>query len=330
MADIVKSQYMFVEYAATTIPSQGEKKRRGGPTEVRSHITKEFHRRTKIKRLKACTGVPPTPKLKPQTRTGAAEEDDNAKQNEESQSPEKDAETGAAWDRYSSNDISVQRFAAQQSNIVLGHGGFNAFDILTGQRMPRYIHLVLDHVCSRRQKVCAQCNGQLLITCFQALQISWPNTLPVMSKAGDNPVKSAWLKCALQWPVVFHAFIYATTLHLLCAYDGQELIESGPLMRLSHKIETIKLVNEQLRSLDGPASDALVLAVVILAIHGSRDEKEYPKVHPPSPLAFAQNLHVYGNMVADEQHTQAILLLIKQKGGLEAFEVFGMADTMAL
>ncbi|KAI1607917.1 hypothetical protein EDD37DRAFT_670367 [Exophiala viscosa] len=308
MADVVESQYMFVEYAAATVPSPNGKRRRGGPTEVRSHITREFHRRTKIKRLKACTGITATPELKLQARTGAAEEDHDAKQVEESQSPEKDPEMGAAWNRCSSNDISLQQSDAHRSNVFLGDGGFNAFDILTGQRMPRYIHLVLDH----------------------ALQISWPNTLPVMSKAVVNPVKGAWLKCAMQWPVVFHAFIYATTLHLLCAYNGQELIESGPLMRLSHKTETIKLVNEQLRSLKSPASDALIMAVVILAIHGSRDEKEYPKVHPPSPLASAQNLHVYGNMVADEQHTQAILLLIKQKGGLEAFELFGMADTMAL
>jgi hypothetical protein len=35
-------------------------------------------------------------------------------------------------------------------------------------------------------------------------------------------------------------------------------------------------------------------------------------------------------MVNEEQHLQAIILLIMQKRGLESLELFGMADTMAL
>lgn len=145
-----------------------------------------------------------------------------------------------------------------------------------------------------------------------------------------NPVRSAWLKCAMQWPLAFHAFIYATTLHLLCAHNGRELTDSAPLLRLFHKVETIKLVNEQLHNLSGLPSDALIMAVTILAIHGKRDETVYPELHPRSPLATAQQLHVYGNMVNDEEHVQAIILLIMQKGGLEAIDLYGMADTMAL
>ncbi|KAK4938990.1 hypothetical protein LTR10_020649 [Elasticomyces elasticus] len=287
MVDVAESQYMFVEYAATTRPSQGEKRRRGGPTEVRSHITKAFHRRTKITRLEASTRVPATPELKPQTSTGAAKGDDDAAQIGRSLSSDKDAKTGVARNRCSSKDGSVQYYTDQQSNTVLRDGGFNAFDLLTGQRMPQYIHLVLDH--------------------FKVPGLNVP--------------------CSV---LLFHAFIYATTLHLLSASNGRELIQSGPLIRLSHKTETIKLVNQQLRSLDGPASDALIMAVAILAIHGSRDETVHPEVHPPSPLASAQNVHVYGNMINDEQHTQAILVLIEQKGGLESLELFGMADIMAL
>ena len=135
---------------------------------------------------------------------------------------------------------------------------------------------------------------------------------------------------AMEWPVAFHAFIYATTLHLLCAYNGRELIDSAPLLRLSHKVETIKLVNEQLHNLEGAPPDALIMAVAVLSVHGSRDDTPYPEVHPISPLAKAQNLHVYGNMVNEEKHIRGIMLLITQKGGLDGMELYGMADTMAL
>lgn len=60
----------------------------------------------------------------------------------------------------------------------------------------------------------------------QATTSSWPNTVPVKCR-DDNPVKGAWLRCTTQWSVVFHAFIYATTLHLRCAYKGCEWIYSA-------------------------------------------------------------------------------------------------------
>ena len=103
-------------------------------------------------------------------------------------------------------------------------------------------------------------------------------------------------------PVAFHAFLYATSFHILCAYGGREINESAGLLRLSHKVETIKLVNEQLQRLSlgektgrkGSGSgmrrgsegvekerrgsgvmtptDALIMAVMILSIHSQRDE----------------------------------------------------------
>ncbi len=54
------------------------------------------------------------------------------------------------------------------------------------------------------------------------------------------------------------------------------------------------------------------------------------QVHPLSPLATAQNLHVYGSMANDEKHIQGIRLLVAQKGGLDNIHLYGLADTMAL
>jgi len=170
-----------------------------------------------------------------------------------------------------------------------------------------------------------------------------------------NPVRSAWLKCGMEHPVAFHAFVYAASFHILCAYNGREISDSAPLLRLSHKVETIKLVNEQLQSLSlsspkrkgrdhstwrdtgdrggttttGP-TDALIMALTIMSVHNARHDTEYPKVHPTSPMAKVNNLHVYGAMINDEKHIQGILLLIGQKGGLDSIELYGMADTLQL
>lgn len=137
----------------------------------------------------------------------------------------------------------------------------------------------------------------------------------------------------MEHPIAFHSFIYATTLHMLDAHKGQEIVTNAPMLRLEHKTRTIALIKDTLAMQQDPhtpPSDALIMAIAILAIHGSRDPVIHPHVHPQSPLAEAQNLHVYGNMVNDESHVKWITYMIMQKGGLDGLELYGMADTMAL
>ncbi|KIX06546.1 uncharacterized protein Z518_04522 [Rhinocladiella mackenziei CBS 650.93] len=304
MACTAQNRYMFVEYSAPAPPVKGQKKRRGGPSEVRAHITKEFHRRLRVKRLDALKGTVPLPE-RPKVANPTIEQEDEEQDWKHSGTRSPSIHTRPASPN---KNIPPELYLSRRLRTVLGEGRMDPFDVLPAHRMPLFIHMVLDH----------------------ALAHSWPNTVPTRSPAVMNPVKSAWLKCAMEWPVAFHAFIYATTLHLLCAYNGRELIDSAPVLRLSHKVETIKLVNEQLHNLNGLPSDALIMAVTILAIHGTRDATAYPQIHPASPMAEAQNLHVYGNMVNEEEHVPAILWLIMQKGGLDGIELYGMADTMAL
>jgi hypothetical protein len=174
----------------------------------------------------------------------------------------------------------------------LGEGRIDPFNTLPTRDPSTFVHRVLDH----------------------ALVHSWPNTVPHRhsSRAPTNPVNSSWLKLAMEHPVAFHAFLYATSFHILCAYEGREVNDSASLMRLSHKVETIKLVNEQLQGLslgtarrkgsgqtegcgegndggDGSANaregsgtvtttmptDALIMAITIMSVHSQRDEVSF-------------------------------------------------------
>lgn len=47
-------------------------------------------------------------------------------------------------------------------------------------------------------------------------------------------------------------------------------------------------------------------------------------------MAGAQHVDIYGSMINDEKHIQGILLLIKEKGGLDNIELYGLANTMQL
>ncbi|EXJ64544.1 hypothetical protein A1O7_00880 [Cladophialophora yegresii CBS 114405] len=368
-------RFMFVEYSKPVEPAKGQKKRRGGPSEVRAHITKNYHRTLRVKRLESLKqGEVPASfgsehKLLQRQDSSEGNDDDEYLDSEvinqapwsmgdvnptispsaprpawTKPSPSTSATTTTtSWSseaspRSSTNeDLPFRLNTSFGLQTVLGQGRFDPFDVLPVQGVPMFVHQVLDH----------------------ALVHSWPNTVPVKrSLAPMNPVKSSWLKLAMEHPVAFHAFLYATSFHILCAHQGQEIDDSAALLRLSHKVETIKLVNEQLQNLSlvpkqkasgsedeggnkppsksvgtgtgtGP-TDALIMAVTILSIHSQRDESVYAKVHAQSPLARLNHLDIYGSMINDEKHIQGIRLLVGQKGGLDAIECYGMADTMQL
>ena len=72
------------------------------------------------------------------------------------------------------------------------------------------------------------------------------------------------------------------------------------------------------------------MAVTIMSIHSQRDETVYPTIHPVSPMAKLNHLDVYGAMINDEKHIQGIMLLVNQRGGLDAIDLYAMADTLQL
>jgi hypothetical protein len=159
---------------------------------------------------------------------------------------------------------------------------------------------------------------------------TWPATIPVKGKTLENPINGAWLQSCREYPVVFHAFLYAASLHLLVACDGRELVKSAPWLRFDHLSKAISLINDHIKRLDGPPPDALIMAVTTLAVHGRRAEIPDPECHPMSPLATQQYLHIYGQMLMEMRHVQGLRELVQRKGGIEKMKTYAMADTIAL
>ncbi|KIV89266.1 hypothetical protein PV10_08845 [Exophiala mesophila] len=336
-----QSRYMFVEYAAPAPPPPlGTKRRRGGPSEVRAHITKEFHRRLRVKRLGSLnplplrgddTSDPPMPpppthndQVLATVSTSLPDRTLSKHLNVEEHHEEHDAvppEKGNATSLLSDDSSDdPQRIGSTgrppqgaisptlSASPLLGESNVDPFEVLPFSTAPSFIQHVLKH----------------------AVVHSWPQTVPARNNSTANPVSSKWFSFAMESPIAFHSLVYATTLHVLNAHNGQELTSDAPVLRLSHKVTTINLIKESLATLTGPPTDALLMAVIVLTIHGHRDDTVYLDVHPQSPLAKAQFLNVYGNMIHDEAHFKWIVYLIAHKGGLDAIELYGFADIVAL
>jgi hypothetical protein len=157
----------------------------------------------------------------------------------------------------------------------------------------------------------------------------------VSSPAGNsalNPVKSAWLGCAMAAPVAFYAFILAAGLDHAYLHGWGSIPKSAFMLLMSYKTKAMGLINKELRRLEDSPSDALLVTILILAAHGPIIGGAYLNelIHPLSPLAKTQNLDFYGNLDFTGAHMDALRLLVSRKGGLGRIQLYGLAETVAL
>ena len=295
-------RYMFIE--CQTPDKAKLKNTRGSKSAARAHVTKEFHRKVRLKRRETFVSevsTSPPPPAQPKVEEVAIKEEARGGRT-----------MMTLWNR--SRLDNAHPLCPTQLRVVSFSGTSAKVEaILSISSLYRTCHHSLQRVLDH------------------ALVHTWPSTVPTKGhNALENPVNAAWLQASMQYPVVFHAFLYAASLQLLTAYKGQELVKSGEMIRFDHYQKAIHLINKHITELDGPPPDALIMAVTTLAVHGSRAPTPGIECHPQSPLATQQYLHMYGQMLIEESHVSGLTGLIQRKGGIEEMKTYGMADTIAL
>jgi hypothetical protein len=166
------SRFMFVEFSAPAAPvPKGTKKRRGGPSEVRAHITKEYHRKLRVKRLGAPRIIGDAESIvdgndeeerivlpertrsgKPDSITplvGAGDIQDQTERTRRgsnmSRASSLSAPSAVAMPPSPKSEITRKLSMSPKLRNQLGEGRLDPFDALPAQGMPLFIHRVLDH-----------------------------------------------------------------------------------------------------------------------------------------------------------------------------------------
>ena len=105
-------------------------------------------------------------------------------------------------------------------------------------------------------------------------------------------------------------------------------------VRLYHKVQTMRLLKEELKTPEKTPLDEVMLAVLCLAANEVETvaNNMKGKIRSPfnSPLTSAQWLDVYGSITHIPAHTVAMRSLVCRRGGLEKIELEGLADVIAL
>lgn len=105
-------------------------------------------------------------------------------------------------------------------------------------------------------------------------------------------------------------------------------------VRLFHKVQTMRLLKEELKNPGMSDPDELILAVLTLGANEVETmlDNMKPKTRSPfnSPLSSSQWLDVYGNMSKVAAHYSAMRSLVDRQGGLEKIHLEGLAEVLEL
>ncbi len=137
------------------------------------------------------------------------------------------------------------------------------------------------------------------------------------------------MQLVMESPLVLHTFIFATTKQMLCLRGQKEDDMSQLAVRASplHQSLALNCARSTIDSMALP-TDAMILAIIVLATNGPRAQEVPPQSHPLSPLATTQCRHLFSMLGVVEAHARAVGELVKLKGGLQAVETFGVRDTI--
>ncbi len=114
---------------------------------------------------------------------------------------------------------------------------------------------------------------------------------------------------------------------------GPRMNINNPI-RLYHKVQTMRLLKEELEHPENIRLDDVILAILALSANeietAANNIKEKKRSPFHSPLTSLQWLDVYGSISHIEAHVLAMRYLIDQKGGLESIKLEGLAEVVAL
>jgi hypothetical protein len=298
--------------------------------EARAHVTKEFHRRARMERAERYdTSVNPGSEITHAQERSGSEKGSRTKPNIEGKG--------------------AQRPDTQPEVVELAD---EEFDIASRQRLDPSGTLPAAYISSGssiaiRSPVSSyrrdpfQCLPFAETLALQDRILDWATTrtwtetviYPGRKDISQHPVIPAWIAASHEHPVILYAFMYAAATQISAVHRGHELAKEAEITRLKCYQRTVTLVAKHLRELEdeSPPFDALLMAVMILLVHGRVPEQpQLPEIHPESPLARQQFIHVYGRIEVDEKHLAGLLVLIERKQGIKNVGTYGMAECIAL
>ena len=139
-----------------------------------------------------------------------------------------------------------------------------------------------------------------------------------------GPMVATCLQYGIQNPFLFHAQAVTAAGIIIAECQDARIRHASAVIRAQQQVLSIRGISQEIAKLTGIASDALILAILHLGYAAGEVNANNVHLHPTSPLASAQSLHIYGTVELMPQHVKALRILVKQKGGIETIKLPGL------
>jgi len=128
-----------------------------------------------------------------------------------------------------------------------------------------------------------------------------------------------------------HALLFGSMSHLNFIRVRQGVPSRDISRRLHHKVETLRLVNQELLSPNLENIDEVLLAVLAQSTNEVELVKRDMKYTTPfkPPFADAQWLSVYGSVSQNKAHVAGLISLVKLRGGVDKIGMPGLASIIS-
>jgi Fungal specific transcription factor domain len=170
-----------------------------------------------------------------------------------------------------------------------------------------------------------------MLTATPAIRNIWPRSCPEEPRRASYIIKS-YMQTIIDSPLGLHASISAQihNIPLSSFRNSPQGPQKLALARLKHQNEAFRLINAEIKTLERVPNtvptNGILSAVAILSLYGMAQTTELRQAHPLSPLATAQNLHIYGRMNLVPEHIKGLHMLVKQRGGVASVDNHSLVD----
>lgn len=150
-------------------------------------------------------------------------------------------------------------------------------------------------------------------------RVAIKNQWPAFASSSQPHIIEGWrtitMHLAMETPYLLEAITYAGCCYQLFFGSGDSSTE---FLRLNSHHEAVRYLREALQSNSGHVTDAMLLSIAILGVHTSSPPPQ--RLSSTGDTAHRDN-DFYSSQTWEQSHINAVLLLTKQKGGLESIRI---------
>ncbi|KAF4981492.1 hypothetical protein FDECE_17687 [Fusarium decemcellulare] len=149
-------------------------------------------------------------------------------------------------------------------------------------------------------------------------------------ESGRRNFKQSWLWQTLESPAAFYAGLMGAATHyaVYCPTAGiqNRILTKGLKWRVQAIAAVRSLIEQHQAGSPREFTNSDLLAIFVLAIHGSINFSNEPWPHPLSPFATYRHMHIYGRLQPGKEHMNAIYYIVDRRGGISKIDqhAFGL------